>query len=85
MAGMKVNVQGMLRNMSRGSKPSYMAMEFINHLKMLKNDPKLHGEFFDLYVFSEPKEERPSVGAAGNCPAEDGTPNTDLTQNSEVK
>lgn len=65
---MRVNITGFMRNMMRPGGGEMIA-EFLGHLKELRNTPSRHGEFFDLYIFSDDTEYRTAKAAEGPQPA----------------
>ena len=56
MAGMKVSLDGLLKNAARNKAYRYMLLELRDNLRELRDHPEKHGEFFDLYVI-EPQRE----------------------------
>jgi hypothetical protein len=61
---MKVNIENCIKQAARvlrrkGDEGGYAYMleeELLSHLKELRDDPAKHGEFFDLYRFSDGKD-----------------------------
>jgi hypothetical protein len=61
----KVSLSGLLRNAARDPGYKFSLGELCDHLKMLRDQPERHSEFFDLYVFSDDSEYRAKLVEAG--------------------
>ncbi len=66
---MRVSLTGLLSQAGRNKAYRFMLAELCKHLKMLRDAPGLHGEFFELYVFEDGEERRAKVVEAGQQPA----------------
>lgn len=62
---MKVSISGLLRNAARDPGYKYSLGELCEHLKLLRDQPERHSEFFALYVFSDDSEYRAKLVEAG--------------------
>jgi hypothetical protein len=56
MSGFKISIEGLLSPRIKGKPHRYMFREFIKNLKVLRDDPTIHNEFFGAYVFDDNKE-----------------------------
>lgn len=60
----RVSLSGLLKNAAREPGYKYSLGELCEHLKMLRDDPGRHSEFFDLYVFGDDSEWRAKLAEA---------------------
>lgn len=66
---MRVSISGLCRNAARDPGYKFALGELCDHLKLLRDDPSRHSEFFDLYVFDDDAEYRAKLAEAGQQPA----------------
>ena len=66
---MKVSISGLLRNAARDAGYKFALGELCDHLRMLRDQPGRHSEFFALYVFSDDADYRAKLVEAGQQPA----------------
>ena len=62
---MKVSISGLLRNAALDPGYKYSLGELCEHLKLLRDQPERHSEFFALYVFGDDSEYRAKLVEAG--------------------
>ena len=73
MSGMKISIEGAVGPRLRGRPHRWLFGEFIKHLKMLRDEPNLHHDFFSDYVFDDNKEP-PAKAEEGQANAQQALP-----------